>query len=143
MRNIFRSDSGLTLVEVLVSAAIIVILLTAAAVTIVNSQLLSSLARHKEQAAYAAQQILEQQRRVAFSNIVSRPAAAVILDTMGTYNTTQDDFIGSAVITVTNIDTYRKKVQVEINWPERVPAGGQITAREYYATTIANEPQLN
>jgi len=143
MRNISSSDNGLTLIEVMVSVALIVILLTATASTIINSQLLSSLARHKVQAAYVSQQILEQQRRLAFSNIVSLPAAAVTLDTRGTYNTTNDDFIGAAVITVTNIDSYRKKVQVEIDWPEWLLTGAQVTMKEYYATTIANEPQLN
>ena len=143
MRNIPGSDNGLTLIEVMVSVAIIVILLAVAASTIINSQLLSSLARHKVQAAYVGQQILEQQRRLPFSNLVSLPAAAVILDTRGTYNTAADDFMGTAVITVTNIDAYRKKVQVEIDWPERLPTRAQVTMKEYYATTIANEPQLN
>ena len=141
--NIHSLDKGFTLSEILISAVLIVVLLSAAATTIINSQLLSSYARHKLQASYAASQILEQQRRLAFPNIVSASAAAVTLDTKGTYNTTEDDFIGTAAITVTNIDAYRKKVQVEIAWPERLVAGGQITIREYYATTIANEPQLN
>ena len=143
MRNISRSDNGLTLMEVMVSVAIIVLIIAGAASTIINSQVLSSLARHKVQAAYVGQQILEKQRRLVFSNIVSLTAAAVTLDTKGTYNTTLDDFMGTAVITVTNIDSYRKKVQVEIDWPERLLTGAQVTMKEYYATTIANEPQLN
>ena len=143
MRNIPSLDNGLTLIEVIVSVALIVILFAAASSTLINSQLLSSIARHKLQAEYVSQQILEQQRRLPFSNIISLSAATVTLDTMGTYNTTIDDFNGTAVITVTNIDTYRKKVQVEIDWPERLLTGAQVTMKEYYATTIANEPQLN
>lgn len=143
MKSIHNLDKGLTLVECLVSFVLAVIILTAVARVIISSQVLSSLARHKAQAAYVAQQILEQQRRLAFSSIASLPSAVVTLDTNGTYNTSADDFIGNRVITVTNIDTYQKKVQVEINWLERVLTGGQITIREFYATTIANEPQLN
>ena len=143
MRSISRLNNGLTLIEVIISVAIIVILLAAAASTIINSQVLSSLARHKVQAAYVGEQLLEQQRRLTFSSIVSLPSAAVTLDTRGTYNTTADDFLGTAIITVTSIDAYRKKVQVEIDWLERLFTGAQVTMKEYYATTIANEPQLN
>ena len=143
MRNKLDLNSGFTLVEVIVSFALVVILLVAAASTVINSQLLSSLARHKVQAAYAGEQLLEQQRRVAFSNLASIPASAVTLDTAGTYNTATDDFNGTSTITVTPIDSYRKKVQVEIDWTERLLMGAQATMKEYFATTIANEPQLN
>lgn len=143
MKNIRNPENGLTLVECLISFTLVVIILTAAVSLIINGQTLSSLARHKTQAAYAAQQILEQQRRLAFPSIVSLASAAVTLDTNGTYNTSADDFTGKRIITVTNLDAYRKKLQVEINWLERLPMGGQVTIREFYATTIANEPQLN
>lgn len=140
--RIRRRESGLTLVEILVSLALLVILAAGMASTILSSQFFSSYSRHKIQAAYAAQQILEQQRRTAFSAIATQASAAVTLDTKGTYNTTADDFNGNRVITVTSIDAYRKMVQVEINWQEQV-ASGKITAREYFKTTIANEPEYN
>ena len=51
--------------------------------------------------------------------------------------------MGNAVITVTNIDVNRKMAQIEINWQEYIPGKGQAAMREYYTTTIANEPSLN
>jgi len=143
MQNKLSLNHGLTLIEVMVSVVLIVVLLAAAASTIINSQLLSSLARHKTQAAYAGEQILEQQRRLTFSNIVSCPSAAVTLDTAGTYNTTADDFLGAVTITVTPIDAHQKKVQVEIDWQERLLMGAQATMKEYFATTITDESQLD
>lgn len=137
------TNKGLTFVEVLVSSMLIIIFLTGAAGIILNSQLLSGLARHKLQASYAAQQILEQQRRRAFSSIVSQGAAPITLDTKGTYAATADDFTGIVIITVTNISGSQKKVQVEIDWPERLFTGDQLTLKEYYATTITNEALLN
>ncbi|MBF0490681.1 MAG: type II secretion system protein [Candidatus Omnitrophica bacterium] len=136
------STQGSTLVEVLVAIAIIDIFLTASSVSILNSQFLASYAKHKIQARYVAQQILEQQRRLTYVNIVSVASAAVTLDSKGTYNTTSDDFLGNAIVSVTTIDTYRKKVQVQVNWQEQI-LSGKVTMREYYATDIANDPIPN
>lgn len=136
-----NSQSGLTLVEVLVSVLLIVILLTAAAATILNSQFLSSYSKHKIQAAYVAQQIMEQQRRLGRAARSSRASAAVTLDTRGTYASTTDDFLGNRVITVTNVDALRSLVQVEINWQERF-GRGIFTMREYLTSTFTEEDTL-
>jgi len=141
--HIRQAHSGLTLIEVIISGALIVILLTSAAAVIINSEIVSSLARHRQQAVYVGQQILEQQRRLNFAAIVSVGSAPVTLDTRGTFNTVADDVLGNAIINATNIDANRKRVQVEINWLERVLSGGNITMREYFATTIANDSMLN
>lgn len=133
---------GLTLFEVIIAAVIVVILVVAGAGTLLSSQTLSAFARHKLQAAYAAGQILEQERRRDFSSIVNR-TMAVTLDTKGTYNTAADDLTGSANITVVNIDSERKKVQVGVSWAERVLTGRNVTVREFYATTIADEDEIN
>lgn len=134
--------SGLTLLETLISAVLMVIIFSAAAPAIVSSELLSSYTRHKLQAVSVAQQLLEQERRLTFSSISSVPAANITLDTKGTYNTTADDFFGSANITVTSIDSARKKVQVEISWPQRLLTGNYVTMKEYFATTIGDDPQI-
>ena len=91
---------------------------------------------------YVAQRIIEQERRLTFGNIVSQASTAWTLDTNGTYNTTADDFLGNAIITVISWDAYRKQVQVQVNWQERILAG-KVTMREYYATIIANDPLSN
>ena len=141
MKNI-RNSKSFTLVEVLVSLALIVLLWGATVGAIFNNRFLLSYSRHKMQAAYVAQQILEQERRLVFSPNSSLSSAVVILDTQGTYNTTADDFMGNSVVNVTNIDAYRNMVRVEINWLEKV-GSGQMTMREYYTTTFANDPELN
>jgi len=143
MRNTRNSKCGFTLVETIWSIALITILIPPAINNILNNQFLSSYSKHKMQAAYVAQQILEQERRAAFSEIVSVPPAFVSLDTRGTYNTTVDDFMGNAIITVTDVDANQKMVQVEINWTERIFGRGQVVMREYFTTTFANEPDLN
>ncbi len=142
MKKLRRPHSGLTMVEILISMALIVLLITAATHSTLASQFLASYSKHKIQAAYVAQQLLEQQRRTSFASIASAASAAVTLDTNGTYGTTTDDFNGNRIITVTSIDTYRKTVQIEINWLERV-GPGKVTEREYFKATIAKEPELN
>lgn len=142
MKGVHNLQSGLTLVEVLVSILLIVILLTAAATTILNSQFLSSYSKHKIQAAYVAQQILEQERRLGLAGMSSQPSAVVTLDTKGTYGTTADDFLGNRVITVTSGGAFRKMVQVEVNWQERFGTG-KVTMREYFTSTFTDESALN
>lgn len=137
-----RSHKASSFVEVLVSMAIIIILVTAAASTILNSQFLASYSKHKIQAMYAAQHIIEQQRRLAFSNIVSQASTPVTLDTKGTYNTSADDFLGNVILTVSSLDVNRKQLQVQINWQEQITTA-KVTMREYYSTIIANDPLTN
>jgi len=141
MKKRFTSN-GSTFVEVLVSIAIIVIFVTAAEMTILNSQFLASYSKHRLQAMYVAQQIIEQERRLNFSNIVSIASTPVTLDTKGTYNTTADDFLGNVIVTVTTLDTYRKQVQVQVNWQEQITTA-KVTMREYYSTNIANDTLTN
>ena len=141
--NKFSSfQRGSSLVEVLISIAIVAIFLVAASSTILNSQFLASYSKHKLQAMYAAEQILEQERRLTYGNLVSVVSTPVTLDTKGTYNTTADDFLGNAVITVIVLGTYSKQVQVQINWQEQVTSG-KLTMKEYYSTDIANDTVTN
>ena len=91
---------------------------------------------------YWAQRFIEEQRRLPFATLASLPSASVSIDTKGTFVTPADDLSGNRVVTVTNIDTYRKRVKIEMNWQEKI-LGGTITMREYYSTDIAFESQLN
>jgi hypothetical protein len=91
---------------------------------------------------YWAQRFIEEERRLPFANLASLPSASVAIDTHGTFTTPGDDLNGNRIVTVTTIDTYRKRVLIEINWVERI-LGGFRTVREYYSTDIANESQLN
>ena len=142
MRYGLRSQKGFTLVEVMISFSFLTVTLLSFYAILISNAYMTSYNRHKLQAAFAAQRILEEQRRATFANLVSANLGAVSVDTKGTFNTTADDLMGAAVLTVTNLDIYRKRAQVEVNWPER-SALGAVTMREYYATDIANEPQLN
>jgi len=95
---------------------------------------------------YWAQRYIEEERRTPFNNIVSLPSASFSLDTKATFDVAGDDFTGNRIITVTDVDNavaymYRKKVQVEINWTERL-LGGSVVRQEYCSTDIANESQI-
>lgn len=142
MRCELANNKGTTLIEILVSTVICVITVTAAASTILSSQFLASYSKHRLEAMFVAQQIIEQERRLSYANLVSVPSAQVVLDNNGNLNNPNGDFMGNAVITVTTLDVYRKQVQVQVNWLERV-LGGTMTMREYYSTDIANDPLPN
>ena len=58
-----NSNSGFTLVEVLVSVVILTPFVLFAASMLTNSQLLASYSKHKIQAAYVAQQLIETERQ--------------------------------------------------------------------------------
>ena len=135
-------SKGFTLVEVLISVGILALVWVSAVGIMVVGNYAASHAKHKAQAIYIAQRILEEERRQPFSSIVSLTSAPVSIDTKGTFSTTTDDFTGNRVVTVTSLDTYRKRVLVEVNWSERTN-GVNITKREYCSTDIANETQLN
>ena len=105
---------------------------------------MASCSRHKVQAIYVAERIIEEQRRQPFANLVSFNYGAVSIDNNGTFNTTADDYMGSALVTVTNLDAYRRRVKVEVDWKERSPIGGPaVNRKEFCSTDIADEPQLN
>ena len=135
-------QTGFTLLEIMVALSIFLILFLGAATAIIGSTFLSSVVKHKVQAMYWAQRFIEEQRRLPFTSLASLPAASVSIDTKGTFVTPGDDLSGSRIVTVTNIDTYRKRVRIEMNWTEKI-MGGLITQREYYSKDIANESQLN
>jgi len=139
MNKLLYLKKASTLIEVLVSVAVVLIFIVAAVTSLLNSQFLASISKHKLQAMYVAQQILEQERRLSFANITTQPSLPVTLDTNGTYNTTADDFLGNRIITVINLDAYRKGVQLQINWKEQVLAN-KVTMAEYYSTNITNDP---
>ncbi|MEI7751026.1 MAG: prepilin-type N-terminal cleavage/methylation domain-containing protein [Candidatus Omnitrophota bacterium] len=139
-------QKGFTLVEVLISLCIFLVVCLSFASALVTSMYLSSYMKHRVQAMYWAQRILEEERRIPFNNIVSQPSSPISLDTRGTFTVTGDDFIGNRIITVTNVDMavtnmYRKKVQVEVNWTERI-LGGNVQRQENCSTDIANESQI-
>ena len=137
MRNSFNNNNGLTLVEVIVSMGIVLLMSVAATQTLLNSQFLTSYSRHKMQAMYTAQWLLEQKRKQPFVavNSVTNPPATVILD----YS---NNFTGTAVTTVTNLDANRNQVKVEIDWQEQV-LSAKITMKEVYETNIGNDAVLN
>ena len=137
-----KAQLGFTLLEVMVSLSIFLVLFLGTATAIIGSTFLSSVVKHKVQAMYWAQRFIEEQRRLPFTSLASLPSASVSIDTKGTFVTPGDDLSGNRIVTVTNIDTYRKRVRIEMNWTEKI-MGGRITLREYYSTDIANESQLN
>ena len=137
-----KAQRGFTLIEILASLSIFLILFLGTATAIIGSTFLSSIVKHKVQAMYWAQRFIEEQRRLPFTSLASVPSASVSIDTRGTFVTPGDDLSGSRIITITNIDAYRKRVRIEMNWTEKI-MGGRITMREYYSTDIANESQLN
>ena len=142
MKQLFKSSKGFTLVEVLTSILLLLIVWTVSLNSMLNYKHIDSFAKHKIEATYVAQRILEEERRLAFANIVSRNYGAVSVDTRGTFNSAADDFLGTAKVTVTDLDVYRKRVQVEVSWSELSPIG-TVIKREYCTTDIANEPELN
>jgi prepilin-type N-terminal cleavage/methylation domain-containing protein len=137
-----NKQAGFTLLETVVALLIFLVLFLGAAVAIITSMYLGSVIKHKVQAMYWAQRFIEEERRLPFSTLASLPSASVSLDTNGTFDTTADDRTGNRIVTVTNIDTYRKRLKIEINWTEKFLRGTN-TMREYYSTDIAQESQLN
>ena len=142
MKYLRSTKNGFSLTEVVMGTMLLAVVWVAAMGTLVISRSAVTYARHKVQAIYVAQRILEEQRRLPFPTIVSQPSSPVSIDTKGTFDTNADDMLGNRIITVTNLDTYRKRVSVEINWNERTP-GTNLIMREYCTDDIANEPQLN
>ena len=140
--SVIRGAKGLTLVEILVCVALILILVTATASAVISSRFLSAYAKHKAQATYTAQMLIEQTRRLPFASIASVAATPITLDDMGTSATAADDFLGTAIMTVTTTGVYTKTVQVEIDWLEQITSG-KVTMKEFFTTTIANESELN
>jgi len=162
MAKFSNTESGFTIVEILVSMGIMLIFLPFAASMLTNSQLLASYSKHKIQAAYAAQQIIETQRQNTFTTLsagqskIIGPSSA-ILDTKGNYiNPTCNNpniFCGTAVITITPAvytnssgvkvtNTTVDHFSVAINWYEQI-INLQIPMTETYAEDIANDPILN
>ncbi len=135
MRRFSVSRDGLTLVEVLVSIAIVFVLVGAITQSILSSQFMTSLSRHKIQAMYASQQMIEHQRQKTFVAASSLTTGVVSLDASAGFN-------GVSRLTVTNLDAYRNRVDVEIDWPESV-LGSNMTMKEYYSTNIANDSVPN
>ena len=145
MKTTLRNkQAGFTLFEVLVALSIFLVLFLGTATAIIGSVYLSSFVKHKVQAMYWAQRFIEEQRRLPFTTLASLPSACVSIDTHGTFVPCPDPAhpAGNMIVTVTNIDAYRKRVRIEMNWVEKI-LGGMITMREYYSTDIANESQLN
>ena len=138
---------GFTLTEVVVSLFILTIVWVSAVGLVIVSKYAVSHAKHKSQAIYVAQRTLEQTRRQPFQspdfeNYAASLTGQVNIDTMGKFSSPVNPFTGNQIVTVTKLDTYRKRVRVEVNWKEHI-FGGSVVMREYCTTDIANEPQLN
>ena len=141
--NIYkRKSDGFTLTEVLVSILLLGGVLVAHLGALNMYKYLTAFAKHKAQAIYVAQRTLEEQRRQPFAGLKSAALGAASIDTRGTFNSTADDLMGNEILTVTNIDANRKRLQVEVNWKERSPVG-TLTLKEYCTTDIANDATLN
>ncbi|MBF0618702.1 MAG: type II secretion system protein [Candidatus Omnitrophica bacterium] len=138
-----NAETGLTLVEALVSLAIVTVLLVTATEGILNSRFLGSYSRHQVQAMYAAQQILEQYRRQPFSTVSLNTSGPVILDFNGDFSNTGTYLYGTAFISVVNIDPDRDKINVEVDWQEKMQDNKNVTMKEYYSTIIVNDPVPN
>ena len=143
IKRSFHKQAGFTLLEVLVALSIFLVLFSGTAACLITSRYLSSIVKHKVQAMYWAQRFIEEQRRLPFANLASIPSTSLTIDTKGAFAAAGDDGLtGKRIVTVTNIDAFRKGVRIEINWSEKI-LGGKVTMREYYSTDIANESQLN
>ena len=142
MRGLSNTNKGFTLVEVVSAVLLLTLVFVSFLGGLMAFRYAASYSKHKVQAVYVAQRIIEEERRQPFVSLVSLAYGPVSIDTKGTFNTSADDYMGTALVMVNNIDAYRKKVQVEVDWQERT-ALGAVTKREYCTTDIANEPQLN
>ncbi len=139
-----NKQAGFSLLEVMASLSIFLVLFLGTSTAIIGSTYLSSFTKHKVQAMYWAQRYIEEQRRLPFASLVTLPSASASIDTKSTFTASADDFKGNRVVTIIPYanDANRKRIQIEMNWAEKI-MGGQITLREYYSTDIANESQLN
>jgi Tfp pilus assembly protein PilV len=141
-----RSKSrGISLTEVLIGTLLLTLAWISAVSVIIVSKYSISCSRHKTQAMYVAQRILEEGRRWPFSDLSNgfrtSHTGPVSIDTNGTFANTNDDFMGNSVVTVSQLDAYRDKVTVEINWNERFDSANR-TMREYFTTDITVEDVL-
>ena len=144
------NDKGFTLAEILISFAFLTVVLLSFLFALNMYRFTASYSRHKVQAVYWAQSILEEKRRSAFPLLVSSAFGAIALDPNATFANAADDYVGTATVTVQNIDAFRKKVQVRVDWRERSPFGMKMSnaivalnKSEFLTTDIANEPELN
>lgn len=140
-------NKGFTLTEAVISLFILTMVWVSAVGVVIVGRYAASHAKHKVQAIYIAQRALEEMRRQPFQspnfeNYAASLTGQVNIDTMGSFSNPASPFTGNQIVTVTGLDTYRKRVKVEINWNERL-LGGSIVMKEYCTTDIANEPQLN
>ncbi len=137
------SGKGFTLTEILASFSIMLtVWVCVFGVSVANRKIISY-SKHKIQAIYLAQQKIEQLRVSPFPPAsITAPGEVIILDDMGT-TSTADDLMGHRLVTVTVLDAYCRRVQIEVNWSELSMGGVGIARREYCTTTIANEPTMN
>ena len=133
---------GFTLTEVLVSFFTLTTVWLCVLGAAVSNRKVTSYSKHKISAIYLAQQKIEELRKVGYPpTAVPAPGELVYLDDMATTDAA-DDIIGHRIVTVTALDAYRTRVQIEVNWNE--PSLGTIGTRsEYCATVISNEPVVN
>ena len=141
MTHFSRNSNGFTLVETMTAVLVLTLVWVSVPGSFVSYKYISNDSKHKIQARYVAQRILEEKRRQSFSSLVTGSYGTVSIDTKGTFSSSADDLTGSASVTVTSLDTYRKRVQVAVQWQEKTPVG-VVTKIEYYTTDIANDPQI-
>lgn len=134
------SRKSFTLTEVVVGLLTLVIIWLGAIDAFIVGKYSASYSRHKIQAMYAAQRKIEDLRKVTYPP--SGSTTAIRIDTKGTPDNAADDFTGTQIVTVGPDLGYYRQVIVEIRWNE-IFFGRVKQMREYCATYIANEPQVN
>lgn len=137
--------SAFTLTETVLSVLLLVVIWIAAVDTLIVAKYSASYAKHKIQAIYTAQREIERLRKFNYSTMQTQSGTFndVRLDTKGTPNNPADDMMATRTITVgSDSGNYYRAVNVEIRWNESI-FGRTKQMREYCATFIANEPQVN
>lgn len=140
MIAIHSSKKGFTLLETVFSLILLALVWVAAANVIIVNKMSGSFARHKAQAINVARRAIEDARKKSFVSIIGG-TTNVSIDTRGTPDDYSDDFIGTQVMTVTDLGNH-KRVIVEVSWNE-IFFGTTRTIREYCGTFIGNDPQVN
>ena len=137
------SHKGFTLTEVVIAFLVLTLVWLCVLGVAVANRKITSYTKHKLAAIYLAQQKIEELRKVGYPpTAVPSPGELVYLDDMATASSA-DDIIGHRIVTVQALDSYRTRVQVEVNWSESSMGSGSNTRKEYCATVISNEPSVN
>jgi Tfp pilus assembly protein PilV len=130
---------GFTFVEVMVCIVMVITLWLAPLDIFARTRSWVSYGRHRIQAVYLAKQIIEELHKLPYANIVNRAATAVAGNETNPALTVAN---ATYSVAVTNVNSHRNRVQVEIDWTEP-SLGGNKTMREYVTTDITDNDVLN